>query len=36
MLLVDEKGIRGVLRYSINRHAKANTDCMKDYDKNKE
>ena len=34
MLLVDEKGSRGVLCYSVNRYAKDYD--MKDYDKNKE
>ena len=33
MLLMVEKGIRGGLCHSINRYAKANNKCIKDYDK---
>ena len=32
MLLMVEKGIRGVICHSINRYAKANNKYMKDYD----
>ena len=31
-----EKGIRGGICHSINRHAKANNEYMKDYDKNEQ
>ena len=33
MLLIAEKGIRGVICHSIYRHAKANNKYMKDYKK---
>ena len=36
MLLMVEKGIRGGICHAIYRYAKANSKCMKDYDKNKE
>ena len=36
MLLIVEKGIRGVICNLIRRYAKANNKYMKDYDKNKE
>ena len=36
MLLMVEKGARGVIYHSINRYAKANGKYMKDNDKNKE
>ena len=36
MLLMVEKGIRGVIYHSINQYAKANDKCIKDYDENKE
>ena len=36
MLLTVDKVIRGGKFHSINRYAKANNKCMKDYDKNKE
>ena len=36
MLLMVEKGIRGVVRHTIYRYAKANNKYRKDYDKNKE
>ena len=36
IFLIVEKGIRGGLRHSINRSAKANNKYMKDCDKNKE
>ena len=36
MLLIVEKGIRGVICHYFNRYAKANNKYMKDYDKNKE
>ena len=36
MLLMIEKGIKGEIANSINRHAKASNKYMKDYDKNKE
>ena len=36
MLLIVEKGIRGGIRHSIYRNAKANNKYMNDYDKNKE
>ena len=36
MLLVVEKGIRGGICHSINRYAKADNKCVKNYDKNKE
>ena len=36
MLLMIEKGIRGVICHSVYRHAKANNRYMKIYDKNKE
>ena len=34
MLLMVEKGIRGVICHAIHRYAKANNKCMKKYDKN--
>ena len=36
MLLVVEKGIRGEICHSINRFAKSDNKCIKNYDKNKE
>ena len=36
MLLIVEKGIRGVICHSIYRYAKANKKYVKNYDKNKE
>ena len=36
MLLMVEEGIRGGICRAIHRHAKANNECMKNYDKNKE
>ena len=36
MLLMLEEGIRGGIRHSVLRHAKANNKYMKDYDENKE
>ena len=36
MLLMVEKGIRGVICHAIHRYAKANNKQMKNYDKNKE
>ena len=36
MLLMVEKGIRGVICHSISQYAKANNKYMKDYGKNKE
>ena len=33
MLLMVEKGIRGVICDAVNQHAKANSKRMKDYDK---
>ena len=36
MLLMVEKGIRGVICHSIYQYAKANHKCIKDYDENKE
>ena len=36
MLLIVEKGIRGKISHAIHEYAKANNQCMKDYDKNKE
>ena len=36
MLLMVEEGIRGGIRHSIHRHAKANNKYMKNCDKNKE
>ena len=36
MLLMVEKGIRGVIYHSIYQYAKANDKCIKDYDENKE
>ena len=33
---MDEKGIRGRICNAIYRYVKANNECMKDYDKNKE
>ena len=36
MLLIDEKGIRGVICHSIHRYAKANNKYMKNYDKDME
>ena len=36
MLLMVEKGIRGVICHSVYRYAKANNKYMKDYDENKE
>ena len=36
MLLMVGNGIRGKICHSINRCAKANNKCTKDYDKNKE
>ena len=35
MLLMVEKGIKGGIRHSIHRYAKANNKYMKDYDKNR-
>ena len=35
MLLMVEKGIRGVISHGFHRYAKANNKYMKDYDKNK-
>ena len=35
MLLMVEKGIRGVICDAIHRYAKATNKYMKDYDKNK-
>ena len=35
MLLMVEKGMRGVICQSLYRYAKANNKYMKDYDKNK-
>ena len=34
MLLMVEEGIRGGICHSIHRYAKANNECMKDYNKN--
>ena len=34
MLLIVEKGIRGVIFHAIRRYAKANNKYMKTYDKN--
>ena len=36
MLLMVEKGIKGVICHSIYQNGKANNKYMKDYDKNKE
>ena len=36
MLLTVEKGMRGGIRHSNYKYAKANNKYMKDYDKNKE
>ena len=36
MLLMAEKGIRGEICHAIHRYAKANNNCMKNYDQNKE
>ena len=36
MLLMVEEGIRGGICHSIQRHAKADNKCMKNYNKNKE
>ena len=36
MLLMVEKGIRGVICHSIYQYAKANNKYMKDYEKNKQ
>ena len=36
MILMVEKGFRGVICYSVNRYAKANNKYMKDFDKNEE
>ena len=36
MLLMVGKGIREKIYHSISRYAKANSKCMKDYDKNEE
>ena len=36
MLLIVEEGIRGGICHTIHRHAKANNNYMKNYDKNKE
>ena len=36
ILLVVEKGIRGVMCFIIRHYTKANNKCIKDYDKNKE
>ena len=36
MFLMVEKGLSDGLCHSINRHAKANSKYMKDFDKNKE
>ena len=36
MLLIIEKGIRGVICHAILRYPKANNKCMKDYNKDEE
>ena len=36
MLLMVENGIRGRMCQFINGYANSNTECMKDYNKNKE
>ena len=36
MLLMVEKGIREGICHAIHRHAAANNECMKNYDKNNE
>ena len=36
MLLMVEKDIRGGMCHSIHHYAKANNNCIEDYDKNKE
>ena len=36
MLLVIEEGIRGGTCHAVHRYAKANNECMKDYDESKE
>ena len=36
MLLMVEKGIRGVMFHEIHKYAAANNKYMKNYDKNKE
>ena len=36
MLLMVKKGIRGGICHGIHRYAKANNNCIKNYDKNKE
>ena len=36
MLLMVDKGTRGGISHYIYRYEKANSKCMKDYDKNKE
>ena len=36
MLLMVEKGIKGVICHAIHRYAEANNKYMKNYDKNKE
>ena len=36
MLLMVEEGIRGGIFHAIQRHAQANNECIKNYDKNKE
>ena len=34
MLLMIKKGVRGIKWHSVNKYAKSNNKCMKDYDKN--
>ena len=36
ILLMIEKGIRGVICHAVHRYAKSNNKYMKNYDKNKE
>ena len=36
MLLMIEEGIRGGICHAVHRYAKANNECMKDYDESKE